>query len=984
MSSANLNTGEASDARLHGLHVVTLSCLAFALPVLDLVGRTAEFLVIRRIGAGELSALLGALIALPPLPFLAIALAGELAGRRAGRACTAVVAGFLAGLIALRVESAGTLADGFPSLAVAALVGIAFGLLYHRRPLVRSFVTFLAPALLIVPLAFLMRAEVRRAISPPHESNAARISGAPAPVFFLVFDELSFAALVDEHGVIDAARYPNLARLAGTSTWYRNAHTAADTTNVSIPAMLTSRFPRVGSLPFLADHPVNLFTLFGGAYTIRADEPITRLCPERLNTFTPDSAPFMNRITSVITDLSVVWLHLELPPAFRRLLPSISSSWEGFAAGPAGASAPHTPPAQPKNAAEFYDLAVSELSKGRRAERFRQFLRGIDAHSDKTLNFAHVMLPHTPWEHFPSGQLYTVDGGRIAGLDGDSWQNDAEAVRMGAVQYLMQTEFVDRLVGEFVRTLESANIFDDALIVIVSDHGVSFRPGDKRRGYSTGNAADVVPIPLLIKAPKQRTGAIVDEPVTTLDILPTMVDLLGVTTGAAFEGRSTVAAAPATVRKQLIATAEANALPVDIATIDANKYETVRALARLLGPRDDPYRAGRSAPRAELLGRSVSSLQLRDGNLLASLFNPDSYRNYDVGNARVPALVAGAVRNTENELSELALAINGTIVATARTGAGRDGLQLFGAILPEAAFETRFDDVVIYRVVDQEEGTRSEPTLERTRSGSRRAYRLTTDEQGRPQSLVADGAVFPLGRKLDGWIESTEDNHGMVRITGWAADVTGKRLASEVVVFHGDAQVASGGTWVAKGYVAAGLGESAYMLSGFSFDVPSSALPRLARNGVRAFAISDDGNATELGTLFLRVENGPEGERLVRSNGVRYSVVSRVLDGATEAVETDGEGTALRGWAADRERNSGAERVVVVFNGRAVKEVVPLDERSDLEWPGGVAPPCGFRMHFDVRPEAARDALRSGRARVFATSAGSLTASELRLAPQGD
>lgn len=981
MPSTPLNSNEPREAGFQTLHIVTLSCLAFAQPILDLIGRSAEFLVIRRIGAADVAILLGVTLLVVPLPFVAIVFASSRAGNAIARTGVAIVVGFLAALIALRVETAAALLDGYPALGVAACAGIAIGILYRRRPLFRSFVTFLSPALLIVPLSFLLRPDVRRAISPPNPTTAARVSGARDPVFFLVFDALSFAALVDEHGTIDAARYPNLAKLAGSATWYRNAHTVADTTNVAIPAMLTSHFPRPGSLPLLADHPVNLFTILGGDYTIRADEPITRLCPPGLNSWIPDAPGVRERFTSLGIDLSIVWLHLELPPRFRKRLPSISNSWEEFAAGGGGDHAASDATARPTNASEFFKLAVSELTKGSRVDRFRRFIYGIDPERDKSLNFAHIMLPHTPWEHFPSGRLYLRDGGRIAGLDSDLWNTDPEPVRMGAVEYLMQTEFLDRLIGEFVTTLESKGLFDKALIVIVADHGTSFRPGDKRRGCSPGNAGEIVAVPLLIKAPRQHTGEVVDTHVTTLDILPTILEILGIAPDGRFEGHSTRIARATAAGPERIALADGTELRVDPAEVDAKKLEAARELRGMLGPVGDPYRTGRASPHHELLGQPVSAFPQRDGNLLASLIDPDLFRNYRPSPARVPAIVAGAVRTTDGGHSDLALAVNGTIVATARTGDVHEGMQLFGAILPESLFESAFDDVVIYRIVDGDGpgGT----SLERTAASRRRTFSLRPDAKGRAESLVADGVTYTLGRTLDGWLEAVDLQGGSAHITGWATDASKKRLASEVVIFSHGVQVASGATWIAKGYVAAGFGEPAYMYSGFSFDVPAAALPRLARDGVRAFAVSDDGRATELGVLFIRVEHGLLGDTLVRSNGTRYSVGTSGIDGAIEAVEPDGEGIILRGWALDERLNAGTERVVVMLDGKAVREVVPSDPRADLARPGKAAPRCGFRMHFDAHLDESLAALRSGRARVFAT-AGGRKARELRLVPQQD
>jgi Sulfatase len=103
-----------------------------------------------------------------------------------------------------------------------------------------------------------------------------------APVVMVVFDEMPLVSLLDRHGRIDHVRYPNLAALAGASTWYPNATTVADSTKLAIPSILDGRTPRVGRPATFRGHPRNLFTmLHANGYTLHAQEEATSLCPYR-------------------------------------------------------------------------------------------------------------------------------------------------------------------------------------------------------------------------------------------------------------------------------------------------------------------------------------------------------------------------------------------------------------------------------------------------------------------------------------------------------------------------------------------------------------------------------------------------------------------------------------------------------------------------------------------------------------------------------
>ena len=67
-------------------------------------------------------------------------------------------------------------------------------------------------------------------------------------------------------------------------------------------------------------------------------------------------------------------------------------------------------------------------------------------------------------------------------------------------------QFLDRLIGRLVEHLKQVGLYDDTLIVITADHGVSFRAGDLRREVTPTNHADILSIPLVIKVPHQRRG----------------------------------------------------------------------------------------------------------------------------------------------------------------------------------------------------------------------------------------------------------------------------------------------------------------------------------------------------------------------------------------------------------------------------------------------------------------------------------------------
>ena len=93
-------------------------------------------------------------------------------------------------------------------------------------------------------------------------------------------------------------------------------------------------------------------------------------------------------------------------------------------------------------------------------------------------------------------------------------------------------------------------MWDRALVVLTADHGVSFRvkptPAPPfvlgrlgyRRELTTENAEDIVTVPLFVKYPGQSEGRTDPEWGRTIDILPTIADVLGIRLPFKVDGRS--------------------------------------------------------------------------------------------------------------------------------------------------------------------------------------------------------------------------------------------------------------------------------------------------------------------------------------------------------------------------------------------------------------------------------------------------------------
>ncbi|MFB6298255.1 MAG: sulfatase [Salinirussus sp.] len=109
-------------------------------------------------------------------------------------------------------------------------------------------------------------------------------------------------------------------------------------------------------------------------------------------------------------------------------------------------------------------------------------------------------------------------------------------------RYGAEVRYWDDQLGRLLAGLRDRDRLEDALVVLTSDHGDEFREHGE---YGHGNNAyeELVRVPLVINPPGNAgDGQRVSRPVQLLDVVPTVLDLAGVTPPAAaadqFAGRS--------------------------------------------------------------------------------------------------------------------------------------------------------------------------------------------------------------------------------------------------------------------------------------------------------------------------------------------------------------------------------------------------------------------------------------------------------------
>ena len=138
--------------------------------------------------------------------------------------------------------------------------------------------------------------------------------------------------------------------------------------------------------------------------------------------------------------------------------------------------------------------------------------------------FVHFFEPHAKWI-------------RHKEYDFGSGSNPEDRHRSA---YDSEIAYVDNYLGRVIASLKEAGLYEESVLVVTSDHGEAFNEhGFFFHGQNLHN--EVLHVPLLVRVPGWKPRR-VEDPVSIVDIAPTVVDIFGLPMPVAFEGISLVPA----------------------------------------------------------------------------------------------------------------------------------------------------------------------------------------------------------------------------------------------------------------------------------------------------------------------------------------------------------------------------------------------------------------------------------------------------------
>ncbi len=197
--------------------------------------------------------------------------------------------------------------------------------------------------------------------------------------------------------------------------------------------------------------------------------------------------------------------------------------------------------ARTRRAEEINRDAFEFLDAGARGQPFFLFVNYMDAHNP--------YLPPAPFDRrFPGKDPhFTEQHGREVEtqvLRGRRALTEAER-RHIVSQYDGGIAYIDSQIERLVAHLKQLGAYDNTMIIVAADHGEALGEKNLVDHAITSLYQNLVHVPLLIKYPKQRVAKSEPGLVSQVDVMPTVLDVLGYSAPGVLHGQSLLRPLPA-------------------------------------------------------------------------------------------------------------------------------------------------------------------------------------------------------------------------------------------------------------------------------------------------------------------------------------------------------------------------------------------------------------------------------------------------------
>lgn len=340
--------------------------------------------------------------------------------------------------------------------------------------------------------------------------------GKDVPVFIIVYDELSSFILRGEKDYINKSLFPNFNSLASNGTLYINATTGESNTNINLNSIasgvdLFTKKNR-GKIP-------NMFNALSPVYNVKIWGSFPNIIKK--------DESMLVKVSDYTESIIDVYLYSLLnPKALARFGIDISS-----------------------RAFDGNDKNVTDESF---SSYLHEFLSEITGDKNQVKYF-YSHYPHATYKVNPDGSSITLNDVKevssktgaaknFSPISPRSFHTMSKAVGGETVSnirrsYINEVRYADNVLGSIVAKMKEKNIYNDSLLIVLSDHGIGFTENAQGREINP----DISPIfvenhnmmngstLLIVKYPNQKSSKIDPRLVRPYDIGATVFDTLNIT-----------------------------------------------------------------------------------------------------------------------------------------------------------------------------------------------------------------------------------------------------------------------------------------------------------------------------------------------------------------------------------------------------------------------------------------------------------------------
>jgi len=241
------------------------------------------------------------------------------------------------------------------------------------------------------------------------------------------------------------------------------------------------------------------------------------------------------------------------------------------------------------------------------------------------------------------------------------------------------------------------------MIVVTADHGIAFQAHvDTRRSVNASNVEELTPIPLIVKRPGQRRGRVSDAYARTLDVTPTIADVLGYRLGYRADGHSAFGRITRRRHRVTLTTRDFSS----IVSISGRRWEARRRVVwrrrmRQFGSGEIGSLFTGIGPHRNLVGREANGVaHAAARSLRGSIVEDGMFADVRRASGVAPAQIAGDLQGGRPGVKrDLAVAVNWRIEAVGHsfhlTG---DPTAHFAFMVPEGSLREGRNAIEVYEV----------------------------------------------------------------------------------------------------------------------------------------------------------------------------------------------------------------------------------------------------------------------------------------------